>query len=113
MVDGEAGARRRAVEMMSLEYFYERFRRRIDRLSDEEYLWEPVPGCLTITGVPGKVPREGTVAFTNIAWRMGHIGDVLREERNWRWLGRGPERFDADIVHPTTVAGGIAFAEDA
>jgi hypothetical protein len=40
---------------------------------------------------------------------MAHIGDLLRLERNWRWLRREPELHDAAIDHPTTAAGGIAY----
>jgi hypothetical protein len=43
---------------------------------------------------------------------MAHIGDVLRGERNWRWLGRQPTLRDADIDHSTSAAGGIAYVSD-
>ncbi len=36
-------------EVISLsDYVYDRTRRRLEGLSDQEYLWEPVPGCWTI-----------------------------------------------------------------
>ena len=97
--------------MLSLADFYERFRGRLEGLTDREYLWEPVAGCLSVTGERGKVVRDGPVPFANIAWRVCHIGDALRgKERNWRWLGREPARLDADIVHPLTAA--IVYLDD-
>ncbi len=51
-------------------------RPRLDGLTDDEYFWEPVPGCWT-------VHRDGTVdfsypppqpePFTTIAWRLAHV----------------------------------------
>jgi DinB superfamily len=111
--DGDPLAR--TVELVSLAPFYERFRTRVEGLSDEEYLWEPVPGCLTVR--PGEVGSYETGGpqspgpLTTIAWRMCHIGDFLRHERNWRWLGREPAQRDSDIRHPMTAAGGIDYVE--
>jgi hypothetical protein len=104
---------RRTVELVSLGPFYERFQARVEGLSDEEYLWEPVPGCLTIwPGERGSFATGGPPSpgpLTTIAWRICHIGDFLRHERNWRWLGRQPEQLDRDIRHPMTAAEGIAY----
>jgi hypothetical protein len=58
--------RRRAVELVCLDYFFGRFRRRVERLTDDEYLWEPVPGCLTIRR--GDV---GPVVHIDVAVRRG------------------------------------------
>ncbi|MBB2989811.1 hypothetical protein FHR72_001274 [Mycolicibacterium iranicum] len=51
-------------------------RPRLDGLTDDEYFWEPVPGCWT-------VHRDGRVDFsdpppqpdpvTTIAWRLAHV----------------------------------------
>jgi DinB superfamily len=108
--------RARSVELVSLAPFYERFRGRVEGLTDDEYLWEPAPGCLTVR--PGELgsfttggpPEPGPV--TTIAWRMCHIGDFLRHERNWRWLRREPEQLDRDIRHPATAVGGIRYVEE-
>src|SRR4051794_7742340 len=105
----------RSVELVSLAPFYERFRARIEGLSDAEYLWEPVAGCLTVRpGQLGPFRTGGTsqpAPVTTIAWRMCHIGDLLRHERHARWLGREPEQHDADIRHPMTAAGGIDYVD--
>lgn len=105
----------RSVELVSLAPFYERFRARVQGLTDDEYVWEPVLGCLTVrrdevgTFRTGGPPVQGPV--TTIAWRICHIGDFLRHERNWRWLGREPEQLDADIRHPITAVGGIEYVD--
>ncbi|HET9170594.1 MAG TPA: DinB family protein, partial [Actinospica sp.] len=60
---------------------------RIEGLTDAEYLWEPVPGCMTVRaeadGVfrtsPRPWPETKPAPFTTIGWRMWHIGaDCLR-----------------------------------
>ena len=109
-MDDSRGAR--AVEMVKLDYLHSRLHVRLEGLTDHEYLWEPVAGCLTMDGGSGKVVRHGPVGLTNIAWRLCHIGDALREERNFGWLGREPTRLDAEIVHPMTAAGALDYIDD-
>jgi hypothetical protein len=105
-----------ATDWIPFDYVFERFRRRLAGLTDAEYLWSPVPGCWSIDARPDgrheaheESPEPDPPPLTTIAWRMAHIGDVLRGERNWRWLRREPELRDADIDHPVTAAGGIAY----
>jgi hypothetical protein len=50
-------------------YAFSRLRDRLSGLTDDEYTWEPAPGVATL------------------AWRLGHIADLLAEERNAAWLG--------------------------
>ena len=50
-------------------YAFGRLRDRLAGLTEEEYRWEPGPGVSTL------------------AWRMGHIAELLSEERNATWLG--------------------------
>ncbi|NYJ05380.1 DinB family protein [Petropleomorpha daqingensis] len=50
-------------------YAFSRLRDRLSGLPDDEFTWEPAPGVATI------------------AWRLGHIADLLAEERNATWLG--------------------------
>lgn len=77
--------------------------RRIDDLTDEEMLWEPVAGCMTVRdGVMDPLPRaphhyDGRPdPVTTIAWRLGHIvHDGLLADRNPRMLG-------VDDVPPAT-----------
>jgi DinB family protein len=67
------------------------FRPRLDGLSDEEYLWEPVPGCWTVRPRSASLlkaedqlgsgelvleyarPEPKPVPVTTIAWRLAHI----------------------------------------
>jgi hypothetical protein len=88
-----------------------RLRERLDGLDDDEYLWEPVPGCWTIR------PRDDGGAwrpdfsilppdpppFTTIAWRVAHITDILGQERNATWLGLEPEAPDDLTAEPTAA----------
>lgn len=71
---------------------------RVAGLSDEEMLWEPVHGCLSIRQADGvwkldDPPRvahfDGQVGpVTTIAWRLVHLArDVLSADRNAVWLG--------------------------
>jgi len=75
------------------EYAFDRLRARLAGLTDDEYRWEPAPS----------VPP--------IAWRLTHIGDLLRAERNWTWMGREPLLRDVDIEHPSDAATAIAYVE--
>jgi hypothetical protein len=66
-------------------YCAERLLRRLDGLTDEEYLWEPVADCWNVRLVDGEwrgdVNQAGThyalttpQPFTTIAWRLWHLG---------------------------------------
>lgn len=112
------GLERCVLPELSLDYYYQRLRRRLEGLTDREYLWEPVPGSWSVRPAGDgrhRIQREEDPSdpppLTNIAWRMCHIGDLLREERNWHSFGRKPEFRDADIDHPVTATGGIAYIE--
>lgn len=68
----------------AFDYTWDRFRQRLAGLSDDEYFWEPVPGCWSvrqagdgrwrIDGDGGGGPAPDPVPVTTIAWRIGHIG---------------------------------------
>ncbi|GAB3893362.1 DinB family protein [Kibdelosporangium lantanae] len=72
-------------------YAWQRLRDRMAGLTDDEYFWEPVAGCLSV-----RVTADGTyradpaepAGFTTLAWRLSHIVDFLSEDRNGPWLGR-------------------------
>ncbi|MEP4652351.1 MAG: DinB family protein [Ilumatobacter sp.] len=72
---------------------WERTRRRLDGLTDEEYRWEPVPGCWSIRTRPDGAPfvEQAPVVhpdpFTTLAWRLWHLIDMYGEDRASRWLG--------------------------
>jgi hypothetical protein len=59
-------------------------RPRLDGLTDDEYFWEPVPGCWSLTeGAKGEFtmdyapPPRAREPVTTIAWRMAHLGAVF------------------------------------
>lgn len=81
--------------------FYGRFTARIEGLTDEEYLWEPVPDCWSLyRDVDGKLRMRWGLIFdevppvTTIAWRYTHISDLLCEERCATYIGLDPEGED-------------------
>jgi hypothetical protein len=72
---------------------WRRTRARVEGLTDEEYFWEPAPGCWTIRQrVDGTwmadwpLPRPDPEPFTTIAWRLWHLIDMYGEDRAPRWL---------------------------
>lgn len=89
---------------------WKRLRARLDGLDDDEYLWEPVPGCWTIRPRNGDLWRPDFSVlppdpppFTTIAWRVAHITDILGQERNATWLGLEPEAPDDLTAEPTAA----------
>ena len=88
---------------------YDRLCLRLDGLSQDEYFWEPVPGCWTIhpddRGVwvadydePDPVPPP----FTTIGWRLVHLADCKVMYHEWAF---GPRRLTfSDLPGPTSVA---------
>jgi hypothetical protein len=51
-------------------------RPRLDGLTDEEYLWEPVPDCWTVRpdgSIDWAWPAPDPAPITTIAWRLTHI----------------------------------------
>src|SRR4051794_26654327 len=62
---------------------WQRLRRRLDGLSDDEYLWEPAPGCWTIRlradgswHADWPIPRPDPEPLTSLAWRLWHLIDM-------------------------------------
>lgn len=67
-----------------LDYAWDRVRPALDGLSDDEYFWEPVPGCWTVRRrddgsfiADWAWPEPNPAPFTTIAWRLSHIGFFL------------------------------------
>lgn len=96
-----------------LRFHWGHLRRRLEGLTDDEYLWEPVPGWSVRLGDDGtvtvdrEVPEPDPPPFTTIAWRLCHlVADVLGS-RSYHHLGDdrfAPDRWEA----PATAAGGLA-----
>jgi hypothetical protein len=77
---------------------WQRTRARVEGLTDEEYLWEPAPGCWTIRPRAdgtwrwdGALPRPQPEPFTTLAWRLWHVIDLYGEDRAPRWLDLPPQ----------------------
>src|SRR4051812_42070556 len=103
---------------------WQRLRRRVDDLTDEEYLWEPAPGCWSIRPRPDgewkldwPLPRPDPAPFTTIAWRLWHVTDMYGEDRAPRWLDVPPQGdpigFDGNQSVPATVADALALLDRA
>jgi hypothetical protein len=76
------------------DFAYQRLVARLEGLTDEEYRWEPAPGCWSIRPAgDGRWRKDGSrlpprpAPLTTLAWRMCHVIDVLAGERNATWLG--------------------------
>jgi hypothetical protein len=81
-------------------------RPRLEGLSDEEYLWEPVPGCWSIRArgeattpmadgagdyvIDFALPEPRPVPVTTIAWRLGHVIVGIFGLRNASHFGGPP-----------------------
>ena len=98
-------------------------RPRLDGLTDEEYLWEPVPGSWNLhprgqghTDFQGgsgdftidfEVPEPEPAPVTTIAWRFGHILVGVFGDRNARYFG-GPPVDYVSYDYPATAPAALA-----
>ncbi|HZC26868.1 MAG TPA: ankyrin repeat domain-containing protein [Actinopolymorphaceae bacterium] len=108
-------------DLVSLSDFaWERLRGRLDGLTDEEFLWEPVPGCWSVrpddnggSRADGSTFRPEPEPFTTAAWRIAHLIDNLQAERTATWLGVTPTPDDGMPVVPATAAQATAALDKA
>ncbi|MDQ4067932.1 MAG: DinB family protein [Actinomycetota bacterium] len=104
-------------ELVALsDYVWQRTSGRLAGLSDEEYLWEPVPGCWTIRDrgdgcyvADGVQPAPHPPPFTTIAWRLAHLTGCYGADRNGRFLhvALAPAVLDPAGVLPATGASAL------
>ena len=94
-------------------------RARLDGLTDDEYFWEPAPGCWSVrprgTGtapvqagsgamtVDFAMPEPIPAPFTTIAWRLGHVIVGVLAMRNASHFGRAPIDYDS-FAYASTAA---------
>ena len=68
-------------------------RPRLDGLTDDEYFWEPVPGCWAVHR-DGRIdyafPPPEPAPFTTMAWRMAHVIVGVLAMRNHSHFGGPP-----------------------
>lgn len=97
-------------------HWHERLRPRLDGLTDEEYFWEPVPGCWTVRPrrraseigggrftVDYAFPPPEPAPVTTIAWRLAHLTVHVLGKRAETQFGGPPVRYEAFPYADTAV----------
>jgi hypothetical protein len=103
-------------------HWHEHLRPRLDGLTDDEYLWEPVPGCWSLrprdeaitpmAAGAGEVvadfayPEPVPAPFTTIAWRMAHVAIGVLGMRAANHFGDGGVDYQT-TRWSLTAAGGL------
>lgn len=92
---------------------------RLDGLTDDEYLWQPVAGCWTIRPGPADPTAPWTWDFdwpppepppvTTIAWRLAHL--TVNDDRFRPWLGLVPDQGRQGRSVSPTAAGAVEAVE--
>ncbi len=113
-------------ELMDLsDEVWRRTRASVDGLTDEEYFWEPAPGCWSIRQRSDgswmgewPLPPPDPAPFTTLAWRLWHVTDMYGENRAPEWLNVPPQGeavgMDAnDPTPPSNAADAIDLLERA
>ncbi|MEV1171556.1 DinB family protein [Nonomuraea sp. NPDC049784] len=102
------------------DFAWQRLRNRLEGLTDEEYLWEPVSECWTVCrGEDGSYEADGArlppepPPFTTLAWRVTHLIDVLQAERTATWFGHRPSPQDGLPGVPGSAADALRALEHA
>lgn len=108
----------------AFDFVSDRFLSRLEGLTDDEYLREPVAGCWTVRvtndghyRADQAWPPPDPEPFTTIAWRIAHIGDFLsrhplravafeRGTANWPWLST-----DVPPDHPHDAVAAVAYLQ--
>jgi len=121
-VDWSAGL----VEQLSFHWEH-LVRPHLDGLTDDEYLWEPVPGMWSVRPratartnmaagsgplvVEFEHPEPAPAPVTTIAWRLGHLIVGVLGARNASHFG-GPPVDYATMQWPPTAAAALARLDD-
>jgi hypothetical protein len=106
-------------------YWDVHLRPRLDGLSDDEYLWEPVTGMWSVRRdsagnwvMDGATPTPEPAPMTTIAWRMMHIAATGFANRAGAFFGEAPypaldmndpKRYPTSM--PSTASVGVAYIE--
>ena len=74
-------------------HWQHQLRPRLEGLTDDEYFWEPVPGCWTLHpdgSIDFSYPPPQPEPFTTIAWRLAHVIVGVLAMRNHSHFGGPP-----------------------
>jgi len=84
---------------LAFDFAWQRFVGRVEGIDQDEFQWEPVPGCWTVRrtddgswivdGGGGAAPQPDPPPVTTIAWRAAHVGRCLNLFTE-RLFGRPP-----------------------
>lgn len=105
--------------LQAFDYVHGRLLTRLEGLTDDEYFWQPVPGCWTVRPSTHGVyvmdrptpPEPDPPPVTTIGWRICHIGaDVLKGFAASLQSGQPCE--PEVSAWPGSAADGIRFLED-
>ncbi|NIH86446.1 DinB family protein [Amycolatopsis granulosa] len=92
-------------------------RDRLEGLTDEEYFWEPAPGCWSVRPrgtstapvqagsgsmtIDFAMPQPEPAPVTTIAWRLGHVIVGILATRNALHFGRTPTDYQSFEYAPS------------
>ncbi len=98
-------------------------RDRLDGLTDDEYFWEPAPGCWNVRPrgrgdapvragagamtIDFAMPQPDPPPFTTIAWRLGHVIVGVLAVRNAAHFGRAATGYES-FSYAATAAEALA-----
>jgi DinB superfamily len=102
-----------ALLLRQMDEVYDRLRWRLEGLTDDEYFWEPAPGCWTVHRDPAGAwvvdyaePDPDPPPFTTLGWRLVHLADCKVMYHEWAF---GERRLSfPDLAAPATAAGALA-----
>ncbi len=89
----------------------------VEGLTDEEFFWEPVPGCWTVhLDESGRwvadyaIPDPDPPPFTTIGWRLVHVASCKVMYHEYAF---GPGKLTwEELAYPHTAADAIAWLEE-
>jgi DinB superfamily len=94
-------------------------RPRLEGLTDDEYLWEPVEGCWSVrprsdgtVEIDYEYPEPEPPPVTTIAWRLGHVIVGIFGMRNAAHFGGPPVDYQS-FAWSATAGGALAQLDDA
>lgn len=109
----------KAVDLLKaqMDQAWQSLRGRLDGLTNEEFFWEPVPGCWTVhPDESGRwimdyaIPDPDPSPFTTIAWRLTHVATCKVMYHEYAF---GPGELTWDTLEiPHTVADTKAMLEE-